>query len=126
MHGVWIVHAQRRIADPMLVYCAAAASLFPFAGTAVYMIIRPPEYLDDVRERELEMEASEARLAAIQSFCPQCDHEIEREFLVCPHCLHRLKDPCQNCGKPLTQTWTLCPYCENPVRPAEFPPAEPR
>ena len=44
--------ARRRILDPMLVGCAAAAALFPFVGTIVYMIVRPPEYLDDVRERE--------------------------------------------------------------------------
>jgi hypothetical protein len=45
--------ARRRIADPMLIGCATAASLFPFVGTIVYMIVRPPEYLEDVREREL-------------------------------------------------------------------------
>ena len=47
--------AKRRIADPVLVVCATAAALFPFVGTIVYMIVRPPEYLDDVRERELEI-----------------------------------------------------------------------
>ncbi len=41
------------------------ASLFPFVGTIVYMIVRPPEYLEDVRERELEMQAAEARLAQL-------------------------------------------------------------
>ena len=56
--------ARRRIDDPMLVGCATAASLFPFVGTIVYMILRPPEYLEDVRERELEMQAAEARLHA--------------------------------------------------------------
>ena len=54
--------ARRRIVDPMLIGCAAAASLFPYVGTLVYMIVRPPEYLEDVRERELEMQAAEARL----------------------------------------------------------------
>ena len=34
------------------------------SGTIVYMIVRPPEYLDDVRVRELEMQAAEARLRA--------------------------------------------------------------
>ena len=34
--------ARRRIADPMLVGCATAASLFPFIGTIVYLIVRPP------------------------------------------------------------------------------------
>ena len=57
--------ARRRIADPLLVGCATAASLFPFVGTIVYMIVRPPEYLDDVRERELEIQAAEARLAEL-------------------------------------------------------------
>jgi Gpi18-like mannosyltransferase len=35
--------ARRRIADPLLVGGATAASLFPFIGTIVYVIVRPPE-----------------------------------------------------------------------------------
>ena len=105
--------ARRRIADPMLIGCATAASLFPFVGTLVYMIVRPPEYLDDVRERELEIQAAEARLAELgYHLCPHCDHEVERDFLRCPHCMRKLKDPCHNCGKPLDPTWRVCPYCE--------------
>ena len=38
------------------------------------MIVRPPEYLEDVRERELEMQAAEARLHSLNYFlCPHCD-----------------------------------------------------
>ena len=58
--------ARRRMTDPMLVGCATAASLFPFIGTIVYLIVRPPEYLEDVRERELEIQAAEARLASME------------------------------------------------------------
>src|SRR5581483_9220195 len=77
--------ARRRIADPLLVACATAASLFPFVGTLVYMIVRPPEYLDDVHERELEIQAAEARLAEYgMHLCPHCDHEVEKDFLRCP------------------------------------------
>ena len=77
--------ARRRMTDPMLIGCAAAASFFPFVGTLVYVIVRPPEYLDDIRERELEMQAAEARLhAAGFQLCPYCDAEIERDFLRCP------------------------------------------
>src|SRR5580698_4145354 len=90
--------ARRRIADPMLIGCATAASLFPYVGTLVYMIVRPPEYLDDVRERELEMQAAEARLAEVGfHLCPHCDHEVEKEFLRCPNCMRKLKDPCATC-----------------------------
>jgi hypothetical protein len=105
--------ARRRIADPLLVGCATAASLFPFVGTIVYMIVRPPEYLDDVRERELEIQAAEARLAELgYQVCPYCDYEVERDFLRCPHCMRKLKDPCTSCGKPLDPMWKICPFCE--------------
>jgi hypothetical protein len=115
--------ARRRIADPMLIGCATAASLFPFVGTLVYMIVRPPEYLDDVRERELEIQAAEARLAEMGfHLCPHCDHEVEKDFLRCPNCMRKLKDPCAVCGKPLDPQWRLCPFCESEVgAPAPAP-----
>jgi hypothetical protein len=116
--------ARRRIADPMLIGCATAASLFPFVGTVVYMIVRPPEYLDDVRERELEMQAAEARLAEVgYHLCPHCDFEVDKDFLRCPSCMRKLKDPCRTCGRPLDPNWKICPYCETEVGAA---PATPR
>jgi len=108
--------ARRRIHDPMLVGCATAASLFPFVGTIVYLIVRPPEYLADVRERQLEIAAAEARLAQLDALtCPYCEGDIERTFLKCPHCMRKLKDPCHRCGRPLDPRWTVCPYCEAEV-----------
>src|SRR5436853_5002699 len=108
--------ARRRIADPMLVGCATAAALFPYAGTLVYMIVRPPEYLEDVRERELEMQAAEARLASLDyQLCPHCDAPAGREFLRCPHCLHKLRDTCSTCSRPLDPDWMICPYCESEI-----------
>ena len=108
--------ARRRIGDPMLVGCATAASLFPFVGTIVYMIVRPPEYLEDVRERELEIAAAEARLASIEQLaCPYCGFDVEKAFLRCPSCLRRLKEPCSVCRKPLDPRWKICPYCEAEV-----------
>src|SRR5256714_14357358 len=108
--------ARRRIADPLLVGCATAASLFPFVGTIVYMIVRPPEYLDDVRERELEIQAAEARLAELgHQVCPYCDFEIEKTFLRCPSCLRRLKEPCGTCARPLDPRSKICPDCEAAV-----------
>jgi hypothetical protein len=111
--------ARRRILDPMLVGCATAASLFPFVGTIVYMILRPPEYIEDVHERELEVQAAEARLHELDhSLCPHCDYRIERDFVRCPSCLRKLKERCVTCSRPLDQSWTICPYCETEVAPA--------
>jgi hypothetical protein len=108
--------ARRRIVDPMLVGCATAASLFPFVGTIVYMILRPPEYLEDVHERELEVQAAEARLHRLDhSLCPHCDYPVERDFVRCPSCLRKLKERCVSCAKPLDKAWAICPYCETEV-----------
>jgi hypothetical protein len=108
--------ARRRIDDPMLIGCAVVASLFPFVGTLVYMVVRPPEYLEDVRERELEMQAAQARLHGSDvHLCPHCDEVVEKEFLRCPGCLRKLRDPCVTCGKPLEPHWKLCPYCESEI-----------
>jgi hypothetical protein len=107
---------RRRIADPWLIVCATIASLFPFIGTIIYMVLRPPEYLEDVRERELEMQAAEARLYQLDyELCPHCEYRTERDFVRCPHCLRKLKDRCVSCTKPLDPTWTMCPYCETEV-----------
>jgi hypothetical protein len=121
---VWIaliawtyLDARRRIEDPVLVTCAAGASLFPYVGTIVYTILRPPEFLEDMRERELEIRASQLRVRQLEEqSCPNCEYPIERNYLRCPNCRVRVKDPCESCGKPVDPRWTLCPYCETPLR----------
>ena len=114
--------ARRRIEDPWLVGMATLLGLVPFVGPIIYMLFRPPEYLEDVRERELEMAAAEARLHHLgYQLCPHCDHEVEREFLRCPACMRKLRDPCGSCGRPLEPTWKVCPYCE-----AEIPGVTPQ
>lgn len=110
--------ARRRIDDGMLVACATVLAIVPFIGSLIYLIVRPPEYLDDVRERELEIQAAEARLAGLDHHtCPYCDSPIEKDFLRCPTCMRKLKDPCTNCGRPLDPSWQICPYCEQAVAP---------
>ena len=106
--------ARRRIADPFLVACATVASFFPFIGTAVYAIVRPPEYLEDAHERELEIKAAELRVRQLRDqSCPNCEYPIEKNYLRCPSCQRRLKDPCPTCGKPVDPRWGLCPFCES-------------
>ena len=97
--------ARRRIEDPWLVGMATVLGLIPpFVGPLIYMLFRPPEYLEDVRERELEIKAMEQRLA--------------RRDMHCPVCTTRLRQSCRNCKQPLEALWQVCPYCETPVEPA--------
>lgn len=109
--------ARRRIADPVLVATATVVGLIPFLGPLVYTILRPPEFLDDVREREIETQASELRMRhLVAQSCPRCEHPIERSWLRCPECRHRLKDPCVSCSRPVDPRWSICPYCETQLR----------
>jgi len=109
--------ARRRIEDPVLVACSTAASIFPFVGTVIYTILRPPEFLEDRQERELELRAAELRLRQlIEQSCPHCEYPIANNYLRCPNCERKLRNPCRKCRKPLDPKWGVCPFCETEVR----------
>ncbi len=115
--------ARRRIGDPFLVACATIASLFPYIGTIIYTIVRPPEFLEDAHERELEIKAAELRVRHLrEESCPNCEYPVEKNYLRCPNCQRRLKDPCPTCAEPVDPRWSLCPYCETALAGGERSP----
>src|SRR5919204_4142678 len=69
--------ARRRIEDPWLVTVSTVIGMVPFVGPLIYMLFRPPEYLEDVRERELEIKAMEERLARRDLHCPVCRADVD-------------------------------------------------
>ena len=84
--------ARRRIEDKVVIAVAVATGLlFGPAGALIYSIVRPPEYLDDIRERELEMRTMEQRLAEEQR-CGFCRAPVRDDFLVCPNCEAQVAD----------------------------------
>jgi RNA polymerase subunit RPABC4/transcription elongation factor Spt4 len=108
--------ARRRIEDTMLVWLATLlGAIPPFLGTFIYMLFRPPEYLEDVRERMLEIRAMERRLGDRDLHCPVCRAEVEPDFLICPVCTTKLRQACHKCHRPLEPLWQICPYCETPI-----------
>lgn len=107
--------ARRRIEDPWLVAVAVALGIFPpFLGPLIYMLFRPPEYLEDVRERQLEIRAMEESIPRAEH-CPVCRAPVDASFLACPVCTTKLRQACRHCQQPLEPAWQLCPYCETPV-----------
>jgi RNA polymerase subunit RPABC4/transcription elongation factor Spt4 len=110
--------ARRRMDDKLLIAVAVLTGLVfgPF-GLIVYAIVRPPEYLDDVRERELEVRMMEQRLSDEQR-CSFCKTPVRDDYLVCPTCGRRLRTVCRSCGRPVEPQWRLCPYCEAEVHGA--------
>jgi RNA polymerase subunit RPABC4/transcription elongation factor Spt4 len=119
--------ARRRIAEPVLVWLSTLiGAVPPFLGPLVYMLFRPPEYLADVHERELEIRAIERRLGEHEDRCTVCGAPVASDYLVCPVCTTKLRQACESCSRPLEPTWQVCPYCETPVTSDEPVPLRPK
>lgn len=84
--------------------------MFNIPGWVIYMILRPSETLAEAYARSLEEEALLQELEE-QGICPSCKRYVSADFVICPHCRTKLKEPCANCGRPLNFNWMVCPYC---------------
>jgi hypothetical protein len=104
--------AERRGA--MSWFWAVVVVLFNVFGWAIYMVVRPPEYVDDARERQLEIKAREAELYREGQRCPACRKRVEPDYLSCPSCQKTLRKQCVSCSRALDLDWTVCPYCNTP------------
>jgi hypothetical protein len=113
--------AGRRIADRRLAGTAALLGLVPVLGPLAYLLFRPPETLAEIRARELEVGALEARLRQRRPRCPVCRADVGPAYLVCPVCTTPLRRPCAECEAPLEPLWQACPYCTTPVAPPAAP-----
>lgn len=58
--------ARRRIREPIFIAGSVALSvLLPYLGSLIYLVVRPPEYLIEARERELELMELERRMGEL-------------------------------------------------------------
>ena len=105
--------ARRRISDPFLVACATVASFFPYIGTAVYAIVRPPEFLEDAHERELEIKAAELRVRQLtRAVLPQLRVPGREELPALPQLPAPAQGPLPDLRQAGRPALGLCPYCE--------------
>jgi RNA polymerase subunit RPABC4/transcription elongation factor Spt4 len=91
-------------------------------GIFIYLILRPPQTMDEVYQHTLE---EEALLTEIEErpVCPGCGARTMADWQFCPHCHTKLQKICLNCNKLMDLPWQLCPYCGTPapgVRTDEF------
>ena len=114
----WIWRDARR-RGAMSVFWAIAVLPFSVFAWMIYMMVRPPETLDDAHERETEIAAREAELSMTGATCPNCFKPVENDFLICPTCQKKLKKPCSSCGRAIKPSWSVCPYCKAKQSPAD-------
>ena len=122
----WVYQDSRRRFENSgaIVGSTLIALVIPFLGALIYLFIRPPEYLTDAHDRELETLALEAQVDGLK--CPECESVVGPRFLVCPMCTAPLREPCRRCSEPLDPAWRVCPYCASPAHPISSPSEETR
>jgi len=103
-----------RARDPLLrILAVMVVALLFLPGVVVYLILRPPQTLEDEYQHTLE---EEALLQSIEEVpvCPGCGRRTKETWMVCPSCHTKLKKPCHQCHKLMELSWNLCPYCGTP------------
>ncbi len=100
--------------------------LFGPIGLGLYLLLRPRDTLAEQYERMLEEEAL-LRDMEEQPVCSSCQHKIQPDWMLCPHCTAELRRPCTSCGRLLDMSWQICPYCAQApsVAPGQTLPATP-
>ena len=107
--------ARRRIEDPVLVVVRRRRLAVPvrrhdrLRDPAPAGVPRGPQ---GARPRDPRRGA--ARQAARGAVVPELRLPGRANYLRCPECQTRIKDPCESCEKPIDPRWTMCPYCETP------------
>jgi RNA polymerase subunit RPABC4/transcription elongation factor Spt4 len=105
---------KKRARDPLLrILAVLVVAILFLPGILVYLILRPPQTLEDEYQNSLE---EEALLQTIEdsTLCSGCGRRTDLEWIACPNCHTRLKKNCHQCRKLMELSWNLCPYCGTP------------
>ncbi len=92
------------------VFSTLLVVLFWVPGLLLYRLLRPSETLDEAYQRSLEEEYLIQDLEELP-LCPSCNHFVEDDFQICPHCNTQLREPCTSCERLIDLRWEVCPYC---------------
>jgi len=79
--------ARRRLRSRQLIRGATALAVLPLVGVVVYMILRPPEFLEDAYEREISIASSE-KLISVLAELQDTQREIHASVKHLEHALH--------------------------------------
>ena len=110
---VYWTYRDARLRNTSAIFWAVVVFLLNFFGLLLYLILRPPEFIEDVVERDLEIKRMEKLIDSRGSRCLNCGRDVDNDFVICPYCRKKLKKECIQCEKPLNLDWKVCPYCKS-------------
>ena len=115
---IWTFRDMRARSRDAFAQLLAALMVFVLGplGALLYLLLRPRETLAEKYERSLEEEALLQDIEDRQ-ICPGCKQPIEADYVLCPICHTRLRQPCVHCGRLIHPRWGVCPYCATRQQP---------
>ncbi len=58
-----------------------------------------------------ELDAAGREIPLTGNHCPNCQRATDIDWMVCPHCQHRLRESCPCCHKGKLVSHFHCPFC---------------
>ena len=115
---IWTFRDMRARSRDAFAQLLAALMMFVLGpvGIILYLLLRPRETLAEKYERSLEEEALLQDIEERQ-ICPGCKQPIDADYLLCPICHTRLRQPCVQCERLIHPRWGVCPYCATSQEP---------
>ena len=115
--AIWAYYDIRTRTNDILVQLFSVLLVLAFNvfGLVLYLFLRPKETLAEANVLALE---EESYLLESESWarCPNCQHRVEKDYMVCPMCQLDLRKRCTGCRNLADLRWNVCAYCGTPVQ----------
>jgi RNA polymerase subunit RPABC4/transcription elongation factor Spt4 len=114
--AIWAFYDIRTRTNDILVqlFSVLLVLLFSVFGLILYLFLRPKETLAEANVLALEEESYLAESESM-SRCSNCQHRLEKDYLICPICQMELRKRCSGCRNLTDLNWNACAYCGTPV-----------
>ena len=112
----WIwVDSDERTTNKWIRIFYVVIGMIPIFGWIIYLIVRPPETIDeiywgDLERRYLKYEAKDL------GDCPKCGTQLYPGYIFCPNCKKRIKIKCAKCGVYVDLDSKYCTHCGNQLK----------
>ena len=111
---IWI-DSDERTTNKWIRIFYVVIGMIPVLGWIIYLIVRPPETIDeiywgDLERRYLKYEAKDL------GDCPQCGTQLYPGYIFCPNCNKRIKTKCSRCGVYVDLDSKYCVHCGNQIK----------
>lgn len=110
LYWVWLDSGDRTSSTGARIGYVLLALLLFIPGLIIYLLIRPPQTIEEIYWADLERRYLKYETAELGD-CPRCGTQLFPGFTYCPNCRLLLKVKCPNCEVEMDKNYQYCPSC---------------